>query len=134
MPYSDGEPTFTISREEKLENVKSGKYLAKIEISQSNNSKVLDFYQPIQNRDLYKGKKLKFSAQVRCNKVGVVQVIVNDDGGTAGSRFNKGTDWETLSGIKIVGTDNITYLNFAIRIRTDIQSIIYVDDCMVAVD
>jgi hypothetical protein len=131
---SDGKPSFVISREEKKEYIVSGKHSVKIELKGSNGSNIIDFYQPIKDRDFYKGKKLVFSAKVRCSKPEACQVIMNDDSGTTASKFNTGTDWETLSATKTVSSDNLTYLNFAIRIRADIQSIVYIDNCNVKVE
>ncbi len=131
---SDEKPSFVISREEKKENVVSEKYSVKIEVKGGNGSNIIDFYQPIKDRELYKGKKLAFSAKVRCSVPGACQVIMNDDSGTTASKFNAGTDWETLTGTKTVGTEKITYLNFAIRIKTDTPSVVYVDTCSVKLE
>ena len=122
----DGDARFTVSRDDSLPD---GSYV-RIAVTEAEDTHILDFYQPIADPDAYRGQQLTFTVRLRASKPGVCQAIINDDSGTAVSKPNQGTDWETLTVKKEVGSGNLTYLNAALRIKADDKPVVSIAKSM----
>lgn len=127
--YRMSNPDLTISRETEIISAASSRYSAKISVSGSSGTHLIDFFQPIPDRDSYKGKTLIFSAKLKCSSLDSCQVLINDDTETITSRLNKKTGWQTLTCKKTVPYSDLTYLNAAIRIISGNPTTVYIDDC-----